>query len=520
MIWYSGYPDVPVGGTTLPAMVQAVIDRQPDRVALIDGPSGASVSYAELGRRVERISAWLAGRGVSAGHSVALWAPNTPPWAAFALATMRLGAAVTAMNPGWTAREAQAQFADSGAAVIVTTPHLAKPAAAMAGAGNVVVLGDPGEDTRATALREVLACKDPAPPAAADPGAVALLPYSSGTTGLPKGVLLSHTNLVTMVRQAEVVARFTQRDTVLALAPFFHVLGGIVGLAFPLAVGATVVTVPGFDPTMVLDLIERHRVSVTAVPPPVAGFLAQHPSVPERDLSSLELLAVGGAPLPVAVHRAVAARLPGCVVAQGWGLTETTAGICVPDRLRPSPPGTVGRLLPNTELTVIDPETGRAVDPGQPGELWARGPQVMAGYLNNPGATAEILDPQGWLHTGDLGHVDSDGNVTVLDRLKELIKVDGYQVAPAEVEALLVSHPSIADAAVIGCADERHGEVPVAYVIAAGPLDTPALKDWLAQRLAAYKCPRDIIAVQTLPRTPSGKLLRRVLHEQALVSRS
>lgn len=511
MIWRSGYPEVPVGGTTLPALVQERIERQPDRTALIDGESGASVTYAELGRRVRRISAWLAHRGIAAGQTVALWAPNTPPWAACALATMRLGAVVTPINPSWTVEETAKQVVDAGAAIVVTTPQLAGLAAEMTGIRQVVVIG---EHPYATALRDVLACEYPEPPAADDQDAVALLPYSSGTTGLPKGVLLTHTNLVTMVRQVRAVARFSERDTVLALAPFFHVLGGIVTLAVPLAVGATVVTIPRFDPALVLDLIERHRISLTAVPPPVAGFLAHHPAVAGRDLSSLELLAVGGAPLPMPVHHALATRLPRCVVGQGWGLTETAAGVCVPDRYHPSPPGSVGRLLPNTELTVIDPQSGRVVGPGVPGELWVRGPQVMAGYLNQPAATAEILDPDGWLHTGDLGHVDPDGNVFVLDRLKELIKVDGYQVAPAELETLLLAHPSITDAAVIGRPDDRHGELPVAYVVAAEPLDTPTITAWLAQRTAAYKRIVDIVTIDALPRTPSGKLLRRVLRQQ------
>jgi len=326
---------------------------------------------------------------------------------------------------------------------------------------------------------------------------------------------------VTMVRQVAAVAGFTGNDTILALAPFFHVLGGIVTLAVPLAVGATVVTLPRFEPEPVLDTIERHRITVTAVPPPVAGFLAHHPTVEGRDLSSLQLLAVGGAALPVPVHKALETRLPLCVVAQGWGLTETTAGICVPDRSDPSPPGTVGRLLPNTELMVVEPDTGRALDAGERGELWVRGPQVMAGYLNQPAATAEMLGDGGWLRTGDLGLVDAEGHVVVLDRLKELIKVDGYQVAPAELEALLVAHPAIADAAVIGRPDDRHGEVPIAYVVAtvgspgsSDRLDIPVILAWVAERVAEYKRLADLVVVQELPRTPAGKLLRRVLRER------
>jgi acyl-CoA synthetase (AMP-forming)/AMP-acid ligase II len=496
-IWRSTYPDIEVGGTTLPALVQQAIERHPNRTALIDGESGKSVSYKEFGQRVARISAWLARQGVGHGATVALWAPNTPPWAAFALATMRLGATVTAMNPQWTADEAERQLNDAKAELVVTTPTLAN----LSGARQVVVLGEHN-------LATILANDDPVPPPVTDRDAVALLPYSSGTTWFPKGVQLTHTNLVTAVRQVTSVVRVGEHDTVLALAPFFHVLGGIVTLLAPLAVGATVVTVPRFEPALVLDLIERHRVTFTAVPPPVAGFFAHHRSVAGRDLTSLQLFAVGGAPLPVHVGKAVAARLPGCVVAQGWGLTETTSSVCVPDRADPAPPGTVGWLLPNTELTVVDPVTGR---PAAIGELLVRGPQVMAGYLNEPAATAEIIDADGWLHTGDLGRVDDGGNVVVLDRLKDLIKVDGFQVAPAELEALLATHPMIADAAVVGRPDERHGERPVAYVVARGPFDPGTIIDWLAARTADYKHLAEVVAVGTLPRTPSGKLQRRFL---------
>jgi acyl-CoA synthetase (AMP-forming)/AMP-acid ligase II len=499
-IWRSTYPDIEVGGTTLPALVQQAIERHPTRTALIDGESGHAVTYQEFGHRVERISAWLVHQGIQHGSTVALWAPNTPPWAAIALAAMRLGATVTAMNPQWTEDEAGRQLNDAKAELVITTPTLAN----LSGGRPVVVLGEHN-------LAVILANEHPAAPPVTDPDAVALLPYSSGTTGFPKGVQLTHTNLVTTVRQVQAAVRVSEHDTVLALAPFFHVLGSVVTLLVPLAVGATVVTVPRFEPALVLDIVERHRVTFTAVPPPVAGFLANHPSVVGRDLTSLHLLAVGGAPLPVHIQDAAAARLPGCVVAQGWGLTETSSSVCVPDRADPAPPGTVGRLLPNTELTVVDPDTGR---PAAVGELWVRGPQVMAGYLNQPAATAEILDADGWLHTGDLGRVDDGGNVVVLDRLKDLIKVDGFQVAPAELEALLMTHPVIADAAVVGQPDERHGERPVAYVVARGPFDADAITDWLAARTAAYKHLAAVVAVGTLPRTASGKLPRRHLRHR------
>jgi acyl-CoA synthetase (AMP-forming)/AMP-acid ligase II len=207
----------------------------------------------------------------------------------------------------------------------------------------------------------------------------------------------------------------------------------------------------------------------------------------------------------------LAERLPGCAIGQGWGLTETSGTLSVPRRGTGSRPGTVGRLLPGTELRVVDPATG--VDTGQDGELWVRGPQVMAGYLGRPTATAEMIDGDGWLRTGDLGHVDPDGSVVIVDRLKELIKVSAFQVAPAELEGLLVEHPAIADAAVVRRPDARTGEAPVALVVP-GPgadVDPDAIREWVAARVAPYKRLREVHVVDSLPRTPSGKLLRRLL---------
>jgi acyl-CoA synthetase (AMP-forming)/AMP-acid ligase II len=206
--------------------------------------------------------------------------------------------------------------------------------------------------------------------------------------------------------------------------------------------------------------------------------------------------------------------VPHAAVGQGWGLTESTACGTMPDRALGTVPGSAGRLMPNTELRVIDPETGLDVAEGADGELLIRGPQLMAGYLNRPDATAEILDADGWLHSGDLGHIDATGNVFVVDRLKELIKVSAHQVAPAELEALLATHPGVADCAVVPRPDERHGEVPVAVVVARGDVDGDALMAWLAERVAPYKRVRAVRFVDAIPRTPAGKILRRLLGDQ------
>jgi acyl-CoA synthetase (AMP-forming)/AMP-acid ligase II len=544
-MWTSPYAPVEVGGTTLHQMVLEAAARSGDRPALVDGPSGTAVGYRLLAERVRGVAAGLAARGFRPGDVLALWAPNLPQWAGVALGAMAAGGTVTGASPGCTERELTTQLADAGASVLVTVPPLvpvARAAAAAAGVRELVVLGE-AEAGGATPILDLLTAGGPLPDPRSSGGlglsppdprssgglglsppdppldpatAVGLLPYSSGTTGLPKGVRLTHANLVTSVRQVSRGLRVTDRDTVAAVAPFAHIMGFLVTLAVPLCAGATVVTVPRFDPARLLELVERHRVTVLIGAPPMLRTLVTHPLAADADLSSLELVVCGGAALPAATQQALAARLPGATVGQAWGLTETTVGVSMPDRATGSVPGTVGRVIPNTELRVVDPGTGRDLGPGRPGELLARGPQVMAGYLHRPEATAAMVDPDGWLHTGDLGLVDGDGNVVIVDRLKELIKVSGHQVAPAELEGLLVTHPAVADAAVLGRADPDHGEVPVAVVVprpGAGP-DPEALAAWVAERVAPHKRLRAVRLADAIPRTPSGKLLRRALRDQ------
>ncbi len=243
--------------------------------------------------------------------------------------------------------------------------------------------------------------------------------------------------------------------------------------------------------------------------------LAHHPMIDAYDLSCVELIASGGAPLGADLQHAVAARFPHAAVGQAWRMTETAVGVTMPDRKFGTVPGSVGRVQPNTELRVVDTQKGRDLAPGERGELWVRGPQVMAGYLNRPDATAQTIDADGWLHTGDLGYVDGEGNVFIVDRLKELIKVNAHQVAPAELEALLSTHPAVADAAVVPRPDEKYGEIPVAVVVPRGEeVEADDLMAWMSERVAPHKRIRLVRFVDAIPKTPSGKVLRRILVEQ------
>ncbi|HEX6698726.1 MAG TPA: AMP-binding protein [Solirubrobacteraceae bacterium] len=504
MVWRSTSEPLDTGAATLHGSILATAEAMGDRVALVDGPSGVAVTYAALAARIERTAAGLAARGLGPGDVLALWAPNAPEWAIAALGALAAGATVSGASPVATERELAAQAMDCAASLLATVPArlpAAREVAATAGVREVVALGEIEAD-------------GPAPAVALDPArAVGLLPYSSGTTGLPKGVMLTHANLVAAVGQVRATLKLTPRDTILAIAPFAHVMGFVVTLSNALSAGATVVTMPSFTFGAFVELIDRHRATVLVGPPPMMAGLAGHPAVDSRDLSSLELIVSGGAPVPAETARAVGERLPGAVVRLGYGLTETTATATAPDRELAVAPGSVGRAMPGTELRVVDPESGVELGAGEPGELWVRGPQTMAGYLHRPDATAAMIDADGWLRTGDLVVVDDEGHVFIVDRLKELIKVNAFQVAPAELEAVLAAHPAVADAAVIGRPDAVTGEAPVAAVVARDALDPADLMAWVAARVAPYKRIRAVRFVDAIPRTPAGKILRRVLVE-------
>jgi len=516
VIFRSPHPDVLVPDVPLHRFVLARAPALGDKPALIDGPSGRTLTCAQLAAGVERVAAGLAGRGFTKGDVLGLFAPNCPEFVLAFYGALAAGGVVTTVNSLSTVQDLQFQLRNAGARFLVTVaPFLdrAVPAAGLAGIERVFVLGDAPESPGTTPFATLLAATAPAPDVTFEPATdLAALPYSSGTTGLPKGVMLTHRNLVANLVQTTAVHSLAEADRVVVVLPLFHIYGLQVVLNLGLSAGATLVTMPRFELEAFLGLLQQQRITRAFVVPPIVLALAKHPVVERFDLSRVAAMMSGAAPLDAALETACARRV-GCRVVQGYGLTEASP-VTHANPAERTKPGTVGQLLPNTECRIVAPATGTDVGPGEDGELWIRGPQVMRGYLNNPEATAAMLDRDGWLHTGDIGHADQDGYFTIVDRLKELIKYKGFQVAPAELEAVLCGHPAVADAAVVPMADDECGEVPKAFVVLRGDASPADLMAYVAERVAPYKKIRALELIDAIPKSPSGKILRRVLRDR------
>jgi len=514
IIHRSPLSDVVIPDVTITDHVLREAARVPDRPALIDGPSGRTYTYAQLAGAMKAFAGGLQARGLGPGDTIALMSPNIPEFAIVFHGAAIAGVTVSTINPTYTAEEVAFQLRDSRSTMLITIGLFAKTAvtaAKDAGVTDIFIIGDAPDGMES--FMQLMAA--PIEQVAVDVDQqIVVLPYSSGTTGFPKGVMLNHRNLVANLVQCEDALEVEDGEVVLAVLPFFHIYGMQVLMNFFLSKGSTIVTVPRFDLEQSLSLIQEHKITRLFAVPPIVLALAKHPLVENFDLSSLKQVFSGAAPLGAELAQEASDRIA-CEVVQGYGMTEMSPVSHV-TRMGGFKPGTCGVTVANTECRIVDVENGDDQDVGGVGELWVRGPQVMEGYLNNPEATAETIDEDGWLHTGDVGFIDEDGHLTIVDRVKELIKFKGFQVAPAELEALLLTHPAIADAAVIGVPDDEAGERPRAFIVLKpGQEASPAdITEFTAEHVATYKVVHDIVFTEEIPKSASGKILRRMLRDQ------
>lgn len=511
MIYTSPLPDVAIDDSTITAYVLRKADELADHPALVDGATGRTLTFAELRDAIRRFAGGLQARGFGVGDTLALMAPNIPEYAVVFHGVAMAGGTVTTLNPTYTADEIRHQLNDSRATLMVTVSAVLPVAqAAVEGTSVTEVFSiDPADG--ASPITDLFG--EPIDQVEIDPAThTVVMPYSSGTTGLSKGVMLSHRNLVANLCQMQHVIDYGEDPVALAALPFFHIYGMQVLMNGLLANGVTVITMARFDLPAALGLIQDKKVTMFFAVPPMVLALAKHPIIDQFDLSSLRLVFSGAAPLGAELGQEAAARI-GCEVVQGYGMTELSP-VSHSTPMGQGKPGSVGVTISNTESRIVN-ANGEDQGVGGEGELWVRGPQVMQGYFGNESATDATIDSEGWLHTGDVGRFDSDGHLYIVDRVKELIKYKGFQVPPAELEALLITHPDVADVAVIGVPDDEAGELPKAFVVKreGSSVTETDLQDFVKEKVAHYKQVRQVAFVDEIPKSASGKILRRMLRD-------
>jgi long-chain acyl-CoA synthetase len=516
-------PSFPYPSYPYAHMLARASERFPEQVALICGP--LRLTYRELNALVDALANALRDLGIGPGQRVCVFMANRPEFVISWFAIIRVGAVACPLNPAYKEREVAYQLADSEAeALIVEQARLPLVQAVRGqtpslGCLLVVDLEQHTPEQQIYAFSRLLSTYAPTPWTGEEPAGeeLAALLYSSGTTGLPKGVMLSHRNLVVNACQSVATAQITCADRMLSFIPLYHVYGVMLMGCATLA-GACLILMERFEPGLWLQQIQQQRATIVYSVPQVLATVADWPEVEQYDLSSVRFNQCGAAPVPPALARRFQQRT-GIVVMTSYGLTEASPGthsnlVYDPHLIKVE---TIGLPIHDTQQKIVDIETGtQELGPGQEGELLVRGPQVMQGYWKAPQATAEALR-DGWLYTGDIGWRDERGYVTITDRKKEMIKYKGFSVAPAQIEAVLLEHPAVADVAVVAGASQEAGEIPRAFVVLRSGHEQQSadeLMAWVNRQLATFKHVREIEYIDAIPRNPSGKILRRVLKER------
>jgi len=515
---------------TFPAIVERAAAEFGALEGLVDGDR--RLTFAQLADAADEAARAFIASGVERGDRVALWAPNSGDWVIAALGALRAGAVVATVNTRFKGGEAAHVISTAHARVLITTTDFLDTdyVALLAEAGvpdcleQSVVLSGPVPEG-AVGWADFLARAATVDPtvsaeraAGIDPADVSTIIFTSGTTGKPKGAMLRHEASVRAFHAWATVVGLTEGDRYLIVNPFFHAFGLNAGILACLITGATIVPHPVFDVPSVMRRVDEERISMLPGAPAIYQTILDHPDLDRFDLSTLRLAVTGAATVPVEMVRRMASELTFKTIVTGYGLTEST-GIATMCRHTDDPEtiaNTAGRPIPDVEVLVVG-EDGTPLPAGQPGEVVVRGYNVMAGYFGDEVATAEAVDTDGWLHTGDVGVFDEAGNLKITDRTKDMFVVGGFNAYPAEIENMLMAHPSVGQVAVIGVPDHRMGEVGKAYVVprTGATVDEAELIAWARERMANYKVPRSVEVVDALPLNATGKVLKYVLREQA-----
>ncbi|KAK7283780.1 hypothetical protein RIF29_13526 [Crotalaria pallida] len=495
--------------------------------AFIDSSTGHHLTFPHLWLSVHSVASSLSSMGIRKGDVILLLSPNSIYFPVVCLSVMSLGAIITTTNPLNTSTEIAKQIKDSNPVLAFATSQLLPKITAASPNLPIILIEEEEEQERnkpkqprvVDTLHNMMTKREPSVNRVkqqVNQDDTATLLYSSGTTGPSKGVVSSHRNLISMVQI--VIGRFEKEElqTFICTVPMFHIYGLVAFATGLLASGSTIVVLSKFEMHDMLSSIERFRATYLPLVPPILVAMVNNAEAikGKYDLSSLHSVLSGGAPLSKEVIEGFVEKYPKVTILQGYGLTESTGVGASTDSLEESRRyGTAGLLSPGTEAKIVEPESGEALPVNKTGELWLRGPTIMKGYFSNEEATASTLDSEGWLRTGDVCYIDNDGFIFIVDRLKELIKYKGYQVPPAELEALLLTHPAILDAAVIPYPDKEAGQVPMAYVVRkpGSNLSESQVMDFVAKQVAPYKRIRRVTFTSSVPKNPSGKILRKDL---------
>ena len=527
---------------TLPALLEESARRHADRTAVIDGET--RLTYADLAALVERTQRSLMAAGIAPGDRVCVWSPNTHHWIVAALATHACGASLVTLNTRFTGAEALDILERTSARVLFLPDRFLgndyletlreagggageeRPVAALPALSQVVrvpIEGDGADEPAVVGWEKFLARGAEVDPAAAaarrqavGPDDIADILFTSGTTGRPKGAMSAHRQTIAVAEAWAECAEVSDADVYMIIAPFFHTFGYKAGWVVCLLHGATIVPQITFDLDDAVAAIERDRVTILPGPPTIFQMLLAHPERERRDLSSLRLAVTGSATVPVTLVERMWRELSFDLVITAYGLTEAVVvTMCRSGDDAETISHTAGRPTAEFEVRIAGPD-GEALAAGEEGEIQVRGPNVMLGYLDDEEATRKAIEPDGWFHTGDVGHLDGGGNLTITDRLKDMLTVGGFNVYPAEVENAILGFDEVVECAVVGTPDERLGEVGLAYVVTrpGSELSEEELIAACRERLANFKVPRHIAFLDELPHNAAGKVLKRELRER------